>query len=115
MNKKKFDLKLTAFLVSLFIGFLLLILGNKNTYCLSFGFIVLAGSLALYAMYKINKLKEMQAEAEQAMEETPLEDTYALKELYQLKTKIKKNMRSIAIVFYLTAVLLFVLGVANLF
>ena len=112
---KKFDLKLTAFWVSLFIGFGLLILGNKDKYCLSFGFIALAGALALYAMYKTNKLKDMQKDVDLAMEETPLEDTYALKELYHIKTKIKKNLRSISIVFYLTAVLFFVLGVANLF
>ena len=50
--KNKINFKLTAILVSLFIGFLLIVLGNKNKYCLSFGLIFLAIALLIYVVSK---------------------------------------------------------------
>lgn len=111
---KKFDLKLTAFLVSLFIGLLLIILGSKNEYCLSFGLIVTGCSLGVYALYKTASINKLLEEIEQEIEEVDVEDSYTLKQLIKMKSRLKKQRRSVSIVFYLTAVLLIVLGVSNM-
>ncbi len=108
---KKFDLKLTAFLVSLFIGLLLIILGSYYSYCLSFGLIITGVSLGIYAVYRTAKINEILQEIEEEISDIPVEDSYTLKELIKLKSKYKKQRRSVSIVFYLTAVLLIVLGV----
>ena len=111
---KKFDLKLTGFLVSLFIGLLLIILGSKNSYCLSFGLMITGFSLGLYSMYKSAKLNKLIEEVETEIEETNVEDSYTLKQLFKIKSKLKKQRRSVNFVFFLTAVLLIVLGACNL-
>ena len=57
MKKNKFNLKLTAFLVSLFLSLLLVILGGKNKYCLAFGFIMMGISLELFILYSNEKMQ----------------------------------------------------------
>ena len=55
---KKLNLLLTISVVSIFISLILIIVGNKNNYCLSFGFIFLAVSLALFVADRSIKLSE---------------------------------------------------------
>lgn len=119
--KKKLNVKLTACLVSLFIGLILLILGNKNKYCLAFGFIVLAFGVVLYVLFKQDKLNELLNEVKLQKEET--EDTiakneeeqkqkdYILKELKKIKAKTEKQKGRLQVVFYLCAFLLLLAGI----
>ena len=65
----KFNLKLTAFLVSLFVALLLLILGNKNQYCLSFGLILLGASLVAFVFYATDKINNELLEIEKEIDE----------------------------------------------
>lgn len=129
--KFKFNFKLTIFLVSLFVGLLLLILGNANKYCLSFGFIVSGLSLELFVWYYLEKLEqysndintqidEIEAEEiefdDEELEELKEEETvYALKQLYIAQKKIKKKKRSVKILFTLCGALLAIIGVVGMF
>ena len=67
--KKKFNLKLTAFLVSLFISLMIIILGNKNPYCLSFGFVFMSVSMVLYVLYNNEKTTKTILELDNAIDE----------------------------------------------
>ena len=129
--KFKFNFKLTIFLVSLFVGLLLLILGNENKYCLSFGFIVVGLSLEFFVWYYLEKLEqysneintkidEIEAEEiefdDEELEELKEEETvYALKQLYIAQKKIKKKKRSVKILFTLCGALLAIIGVVGMF
>ena len=99
--KKKFDFKLTAILVSLFIGFLLLVLGNKNKYCLSFGFIVLGISVVLYGLNKRNQLKNLIAKYDTALDEES-ENAALIIELAKQRNKLtrQKNFTCSMICFF---------------
>lgn len=121
MKKFKFNFKLTAFLVSLFIGLLLLILGNKSEYCLSFGFIIVGLSLALFIWYFNEKLDMELITTAQAIdeieesEEQSNETVYILQQLYIKQKKLLKSKRSTFILFSLSGFALVVLGLFNLF
>ena len=111
--KFKFNLKLTAFLVSLFIGLLLLILGNKNIFCLSFGLIIVGLSFVVFVLYFNSKAKETYAEIEKQIEdidnaEEELEEDedndelfYYKNDLYTQKRKLLKKQKSLNIILYL--------------
>ena len=89
--KKKIDFKLTTILVSLFIGFLLVVLGNENKYCLSFGLIFLAVALLVYISDKYKKISQAIIEVEMAIEETEVEDFDIIMELTKQKKMLKKQ------------------------
>ena len=127
--KIKFNLKLTAFLVSLFISLLLIVLGSKNKYCLSFGFMLMGASLYAFIWYmneKIeNELNEVNAlideldnenfeeieESDQEIEER----AYVLQQFYARQKQLIKKKRSVKITFGICGVVLVVLGFANFF
>ena len=120
--KKNFSLKLTIFLVSLFISLLILILGNKNQYCLSFGFICLGFSIASYVFYNDEKTTKEIALIEQQLEELDEDETieeeekdFIEQQLYLRENKLLKNKKKVTIVFYLSAVLLVFLGLMGIF
>ncbi len=120
--KFKFNLKLTVFLVSLFVALLLVILGNKNTYCLSFGFITLGISLGLFIWYSNEKYETMLTNINSDIDEVDVseeieeeEKTYILQQLYIKQKKIKKTKQRIIICFALCAVSLIVLGIVAMF
>ena len=113
--KKQFDFKLTIFLVSLFIGLLLIVLGNKNEYCLSFGIICLGFSLGMYSLYRVGQLDESLKLVDEDIEEADPDDAYTLKELRKIKSRLKKQRRTCSIVFMIGAVLLIIIGFANMF
>ncbi len=112
--KKKFDFKLTITLVSLFIGFLLMVFGN-NKYCLGFGMVLLGLSVGFYAYYKTQKINEDLKEIDQEIAEIDENDFLTLQEAYTVKRKMKKQKTSLNFVFYVFAFLLVVCGVVSLF
>ena len=113
--KKKFNLKLTAMLVSLFIGLLLVILVNKNKYCLSFGFIILGLTLGYYTMNKVRNLNEEIRLVDQEIDETDIEEFHLINELTNYKRKLKKQKNFGCTMFFVCAVLLVILGFVGLF
>lgn len=119
--KKNFNLKLTAFLVSLFISMLVLILGSNNKYCLSFGFMLMGFSLYLFYMYSKEKSDNQLIEIEERMEELDQtseeneETMFALKQLAVETKKIIKKNRSVCWAFTTCAVLLVFIGFITLF
>ena len=108
--KFKFNYKLTISLVSLFVSFLLIILGNKNNYCLSFGFILMGVGIAFYALYKSEKFDDTIVEINNDIEQTDQEDTFSLNQLNKEKKKFISQRKRVNFVFYLCACLLVVVG-----
>ena len=106
--KKKFDYKLTAILVSLFIGFLLVVLGNKNKYCLALGFIILGIASIFYALSKRKQLTEIMIQYENAIEEE--ESAIALIELGKQRNKLAKQRNFTCSMFFIFGFLLIVGG-----
>ena len=112
--KKKFNYKLTISLVSLFISLLLLILGNKNNYCLSFGFILMGVAIAFYAFQKSEKFDETLVEIDNDIQEIDEKDTFSILQLQKEKKKFIKQKKRFNFVFYLCAILLVVVGFASI-
>lgn len=123
--KRKFNFKLTIFLVSLFLGLLLTILGGKSYYCLSFGLIMLGISLALFVWYNDEQTTKNLGEIEQEIdeitsvdiedEELEKERIYILGQLLTAQKKLIKKKKSVLITFSLCGFALVVLGFINLF
>ena len=126
--KFKFNFKLTAFLVSLFLSLIVLILGNKNQYYLSFGFVLLGISAILFVFYTNEKtqqaIEEVDREIEKYDEEfDEFEETeellderaYVMQQLYLSQNKLMKRKRKVTITFYLCAALLILLGIVGIF
>ena len=113
--KNKFNLKLTLSLVSLFISLILIIVGNKNNYCLSFGFILMGVALGLYALYKSEAIDNVLVEINNDIEETDVTDAFTLQELFKERKKFTKQKRNLNFTFYLCAILLVVVGFSFLF
>lgn len=103
--KFKFNAKLTIALVSLFIGLLLIILGNKNKYCLSLGCLFFAGSLWLLCNERVISVKnEITAIDERVDEDDIEEEEYTI--LVNSKIKLTKGIKKTKLTFYTFAVLL---------
>ena len=131
--KFKFNFKLTAFLVSLFISLLIIILGNKNKYCLSFGFAMLGFALVIFVMYNNEKtdktIEEVDAQIDELSQEyTDLDEeddlngevleenyAYSIKQLYIRRSKLLKRKKKVVITFYLCAALLVLFGIVGIF
>ena len=137
--KFKFNFKLTAFLVSLFIGLLLVILGSYNKYCLSFGFIILGCSVELFIRFQNEKITTSLAELEQQIDELEQdyddesdydeendyddiekenlmnEQVFVLQQLYHRQKKLIKQRKSTNISFRICSVLLICLGIFGMF
>ena len=138
MRKFKFNIKLTAFLVSLFLSLILVIVGSNNKYCLSFGFILMGLSLSLFVwynnektqkmlelleedidaveQYEIDEDEEMQIETEEDMLfKSEEERIYVLKQLYVRQSKLKKQKNKFIVLFNLCGFVLIILGFIGLF
>lgn len=96
-------------------GFLLIVLGNKNKYCLAFGLILLGVSLMFYALHKSKLLEEEIKEVGNEMKEVDQEDFVLLGEYAKYKNKLKGQKRSLKIAFLLFAALIIICGFASLF
>lgn len=135
MKKFQFNFKLTAFLVSLFVSLILVIVGSGNKYCLSFGFILMGLSLSLFVWYNNEKtqktLESLEAdidyveqydenesvneEHEDLTFENEEERIYVLKQLYVRQNKLRKQKRKSIILFNLCGFVLVILGFVGLF
>ena len=122
--KFKFNLKLTSFLVSLFLGLLLVVLGSKNKYCLSFGFMVLGVSMFFLIWYNNEKTALMLTEVSQQIDTLEAENyvieddeeyVYVMKQLYGRKKYLTKHKKISLIMFALFGVALIILGIVGLF
>ncbi len=120
--KFKFNFKLTACLVGLFLSLLLLILGSENKYCLSFGFMALGASLELFLWYNNEKMQNYLNEINQEIDDVELsedvndeEKAYVLQQLYITKKKIEKKKKSSNVMFSICGVALVVVGFIALF
>lgn len=113
--KNKINFKLTFCLVSLFIGFLFLIFGNKNTYCVSFGLIFLAVGLILYLADRFQKLQKSLIEVSEALEDAQVEEVEHIFELTELKKNLKKQKNFTCVICAVFAFLLIVVAIINLF
>lgn len=111
--KNKINFKLTAVLVSLFIGFLLIVLGNKNKYCLSFGFVVLGFAIGMYATFKRKDLDDAINNTNAQIDEE--EEQVVIYELNKHKKNLKKQKNFGCLMFFLCAALLIVLGFIGIF
>lgn len=107
--KNKFNLKLTLSLVSLFISLILVIVGNKNKYCLSFGFILMGIAIALYAMYQTDRINKALIDVNNEIEESA-NNEFTVKQLYKEVAFLNKKRRRLNFVFYLCASLLVLVG-----
>ena len=113
--KKKINFKLTFSLVSLFMGFLLIVLGNKNKYCLSFGLIFLAGALLLYLFDKYKKINDAMMELDGLIDETDIQDFDKISELSEQKRVLKKQKSFTCSMCFVFAFLLILVAFVNLF
>lgn len=114
MFKNKFNLKLTLCLVSLFIGVLLIVLGNQVKVCLSFGLIFLGVAVEFFALYKIETINK----AIKAINVNMMDENFNFayeKQYKKQRNKISHDKNFVAIVFTLTAILIAALGVINFF
>ena len=107
--KNKFNLKLTLSLVSLFISLILVIVGNKNKYCLSFGFILMGVALALYVISQTDRINETLVQINNEIEENSRNE-FDISQLYKEISFLNKKKRRLSMVFYLAAALLIVVG-----
>jgi hypothetical protein len=128
--KFKFNLKLTIFLVSLFVSLLLLILGGANKFCLSFGLMALGGAMFAFLWYnmekiqnalietneKINEFDEIEEVDTGEVSEVEIEErVYVEKALYSHQKFLNKKKRSLAIMFGMCGFALIVFGFFVLF
>jgi hypothetical protein len=131
--KKKFNFKLTALLVSLFLSLIIIILGNKNKYCLSFGFILLGFCAAFFVNYNNEKTDKQIQEIDRELDELDLSDgididedgeedvitdeekAYILQQLCLQQSNLTKRKKKVSITFYLCAAMLVLLGILGIF
>lgn len=113
--KRKINFKLTFILVSLFIGFLLIVLGNKNKYCVSLGFIALAVALIIYLVDKYQSINKKITEVDIQIDETGVEDVDSIMNLTELKRNLKKQKNFTCVMCFCFAVLLIIISISNLF
>lgn len=98
---RKFKLKLTLSLVSLFISLILCAFSNINKYCLFFGLILLGLSIVFFALHKNDELRAKIKELNEKMDEVEDDDEY----IDEYKAK-KKEQRKLMISFISCACLL---------
>ncbi len=113
---KKFNFKLTASVVSLFITFIFFVFGNKNKICLFFGFMFLAAALIMFLLYILDRFNADLIKAEEMLDEldtTPEKEEYIIN--LDLKYAIIKKRRKALILFSLCAGLLVICGILMLF
>ena len=105
---------------------IIIILGNKNKYCLSFGFLLLAVSMVLFALYDKEKtqktideldveIEDMENELENLPEEEFEERVYVIKQLYVRSGKLLKRKKSGSLAFYLFAGFLVLFAIFGIF
>lgn len=120
--KFKFNSKLIIPLVSLFASLILVILGSKNKYCLSFGFILLGISLELFMFYLRDKMVKELSNLAEEIDKTEVDETiseeekvYVLQQLYIRQKRITKKKKKTNILFSVCGGAIILLGFINMF
>ena len=109
--KFKFNIKLTICLVSLFVGFILLIVGNQNKYCQSFGFFFLSVGIVFFAIDRTNKIDKRRIEIDKILDNEKELDDEQLLEINAEFSKLYKQRKRVKIVSYLSAILFIIVGI----
>ena len=122
MKNIKFNFKLTVFLVSLFLGLGLVILGGKFKICLSFGFLVISASLVLYLWYDKEKSEHALIQIGEKINDYSVDEEmdedermYVIGELAKQQKSLGKRTKRLNFLFSVTALVLFVLSIINFF
>ncbi len=108
--KLKFNLKLTIVLVSLFVGFLLLIFGNQNKYCQSFGFIFLAIGIIFLAVDRTKQIDKLRIKIDNQLNSDEDLDDESLLDLNNESNRLYKQKMRINIASYSCATLFILAG-----
>ena len=108
--------------MSLFASLLLVILGSKNKYCLSFGFIILGVSLILFILYFNDKFQKELNTLNQEIDGFDIDETveddeklYILQHLYIRQKQITRSKKRISVVFAICGVTIALLGIFGMF
>lgn len=110
---KKKTIKLICFFASLILGIILLILGNKNKYCLSFGTMLIGVSFVTFAFFKDEVFKQ---DLEKFNNEIESEEYEIDENEYKKITKKAKRKKNFAFcMFLLAGAVLFFAGIITLF
>lgn len=118
MKKFKFNIKLTASLVSLFVAIVLIVIGTKNKYCLGVGLMLLGLGSFLYAWDKRDSNESLQNEANEELSKCnpdKEEDKAIITELHRIKKDIEKKTKRTTIVFTLFGIMMVVMGFISFF
>lgn len=95
----------------------MLILGNKNKYCLFFGLIVLALGFIFYPLHKKQQADELVSEIDKEVkhfEVTNEEQLAVLNEYKQAKKTILKKKHRTMVLFFVVSIALVVVAIASL-
>ncbi len=106
---KKYNLKLTVSMVSLFISIVLCFFSNTNKYCLFFCLIFLAVALIFFSFYKLQdvdkRLKSLHDKIDNDIDEEDGEENF-----YAQINSAKKEKRKLLISFNFFAILLIIIA-----
>ena len=100
--------------MSLFIGLILLIVGNQNKYCQSFGFIFFAVGIIFMAVERTNKIDKRRIEIDKILEENMENDDFDDVEMIELQdesARLLRQRRKINISFYICGILFILVGI----
>lgn len=106
--KKKFDLKLTACLVSLFISIALIIFFNENKVVMAISFVLLAITLYFFGKIRLKKIDSTLEKTDEDIQELyasgEIEDV-DLTEVHAQMKQLRKQRKSVKVVFNLAPIL----------
>ena len=108
--KKKLELKTILTIILLSIGLILMILGNKNSYCFSFGMMFFGAGCLNYAINKVKNLNKTYRELNDQFYSYKDNDILVISE-YQKQIKYcKKQIFRTKVVFYGFSAIMIILG-----
>ena len=108
--------------MSLFVSLALVILGSRNKYCLSFGFICLGISLILFELQINEKYKKIILQINEEIDELDADEeieeedkVYILQQLYIRQKQISKQQKRMKIVFPLFGISIILFTIFGMF
>ena len=108
--------------MSLFLSVLLILLGGKNKYCLSFGIVFLGIAIVLFSLYASEKQRNALIELNKTIDEVDIDEeldeeekVYILQQLYIRQKKLTKQEKRMKIVSVLFGFAVIVLGIFGMF
>ena len=107
--KRKFDLKLTACLVSLFVSLALIICFKENKFVMAISFVLLAIAIYLFGRIRLEKIDSTLNKTTEDIEEIYASgeaENVDLSEVHAQMKQLRKQRRSVNVVFKLAPILL---------